>query len=143
MAKQTTTEWLYQQLWETPKDKFNWHAILEKAKKMEKESIEDSYADGFSDGQEDDSQDLDIPHIVNRMDRFDRSELFDKLMDEGFISDLCVIDDDRGELKAPDFAEDLYYDNRESDEALKKLIGNTWKLTKEEEDYIINLAKRF
>lgn len=35
--KQTSAEWLFKQLWETPKDKFTWYAILEQAKQMEKE----------------------------------------------------------------------------------------------------------
>jgi len=33
--KQTAVEWLFQQLWEAPKDKLTWHSILEKAKQME------------------------------------------------------------------------------------------------------------
>ena len=33
--KQTSVDWLFQQLWETPKDKFTWHSILEQAKQME------------------------------------------------------------------------------------------------------------
>jgi hypothetical protein len=36
MEKQTAVEWLFEQLWETPKDKLNWHTILKKAKEMEK-----------------------------------------------------------------------------------------------------------
>lgn len=35
--KQTSAEWLFKQLWETPKDKFTWYAILEQAKAMEKQ----------------------------------------------------------------------------------------------------------
>jgi len=34
--KQTAVEWLFHQLWEEPKDKFTWYAILEKAKEMDK-----------------------------------------------------------------------------------------------------------
>ena len=37
--KQTATEWLFQQLWETPIDKLTWYAILKQAKEMEKEQI--------------------------------------------------------------------------------------------------------
>jgi hypothetical protein len=37
--KQTAVEWLFEQLWETPKDKFNWYLIFGKAKQMEKEQI--------------------------------------------------------------------------------------------------------
>ena len=43
MEKQTATEWLFKQLWEEPKDKFTWNAILNKAKEMEKEQIENAY----------------------------------------------------------------------------------------------------
>lgn len=34
--KQCATEWLFQKLWDTPKDRLTWHAILEQAKEMEK-----------------------------------------------------------------------------------------------------------
>jgi hypothetical protein len=37
--KQTAVDWLFNRLWETPKDKFEWHSILIKAKEMEKEQI--------------------------------------------------------------------------------------------------------
>jgi hypothetical protein len=39
MEKETATEWLFKQLWDEPKDKFTWNAILSKAKEMEKEHI--------------------------------------------------------------------------------------------------------
>ena len=38
-TKMTAIEWLFKQLWEEPKDKMVWFAILEKAKEMEKEQI--------------------------------------------------------------------------------------------------------
>jgi len=41
--KQTSAEWLFKQLWETPKDKFTWYAILEQAKQMEKNQIIDAW----------------------------------------------------------------------------------------------------
>jgi hypothetical protein len=37
MEQQTAVEYLFEQLWNTPIDKFTWNAILEKAKEMEKE----------------------------------------------------------------------------------------------------------
>ena len=43
MQKETATEWLFKQLWEEPKDKFTWNAILIKAKEMEKEQIIQAY----------------------------------------------------------------------------------------------------
>ena len=48
--KQTSAEWLFKQLWETPKDKFTWYAILEQAKQMEKNQIIDAYRHGFTEG---------------------------------------------------------------------------------------------
>lgn len=32
----TAVEWLFEKLWDTPIDKFTWHAILKQAKEMEK-----------------------------------------------------------------------------------------------------------
>ena len=46
MSKQTAIEWLFKQLWEEPKDKMVWYAILDKAKEMEKEQIEESFKHG-------------------------------------------------------------------------------------------------
>jgi hypothetical protein len=37
MVYKTAVEWLFQNLWEEPKDKMVWYAILDKAKEMEKE----------------------------------------------------------------------------------------------------------
>lgn len=42
IEKQTALEYLFEQLWETPKDKFTWNAILEKAKEKEKQIIRDN-----------------------------------------------------------------------------------------------------
>ncbi len=41
--KQTVVDWMYQQLWEAPKDKFIWHSILEKYKEEEKEQMLNFY----------------------------------------------------------------------------------------------------
>ena len=37
MKKQTATEWLFEKLWETTKDKLTWNALLEQAKQMEEQ----------------------------------------------------------------------------------------------------------
>jgi hypothetical protein len=39
MSKQTATEWLFKKLWDEPKDKLTWYAILDKAKEMEKQQM--------------------------------------------------------------------------------------------------------
>ena len=47
--KQTAVEYLFEQLWETPKDKFTWNTILIKAKEMEKEQIKISWVSAWQD----------------------------------------------------------------------------------------------
>jgi hypothetical protein len=39
MTQQTAVEYLFEQLWETPKDKFTWHSILKKAKEIEEQRM--------------------------------------------------------------------------------------------------------
>ena len=49
MEKQTAVEYLFEQLWDAPKDKFVWQSILKKAKEIEKEQmLEVSKAGCFS-----------------------------------------------------------------------------------------------
>lgn len=44
--KQTAVEWLFKKLWDTPKDKLDWYAILAQAKEIEKEQIGEAFLDG-------------------------------------------------------------------------------------------------
>jgi hypothetical protein len=46
-TKQTATEFLFEKLWETPKDKLTWNAILEQAKEMDKNNIINAAARGY------------------------------------------------------------------------------------------------
>jgi hypothetical protein len=46
--KQTAVDWLFTQLWETPKDKFTWQSILKEAKEREKMQIERANLHGAS-----------------------------------------------------------------------------------------------
>ena len=46
--KQTAVDWLFEQLCETPKDKFAWYYLFEKAKAMEKGQIELAHINGQS-----------------------------------------------------------------------------------------------
>jgi hypothetical protein len=55
--KQTSVEWLFEKLWEAPKDKLTWHSILKQAKEMEKEQIIDAYDKGeFNQGCNEDAE---------------------------------------------------------------------------------------
>ena len=44
--KQTAVDWLFTQLWDTPKDKLTWYKIAGDAKDMEKEQIIEAYDAG-------------------------------------------------------------------------------------------------
>ena len=43
MQNITAVDWLFEKLWEQPKDKFTWHALLDEAKEMEKNQIVDAF----------------------------------------------------------------------------------------------------
>ena len=53
--KQSSIEWLFLELSYTPKDKFEWHTILRKAKAMHREEIEEAYCQGCLDMTNDDT----------------------------------------------------------------------------------------
>jgi hypothetical protein len=42
----TSTEWLFEKLWDEPKDKLTWYAILQQAKEMERKQIVKANRDG-------------------------------------------------------------------------------------------------
>jgi hypothetical protein len=46
MSKQTATEWLFKKLWDEPKDKLTWYAILNQAEEMFEEQIEEAFSEG-------------------------------------------------------------------------------------------------
>ena len=41
--KQTAVDYLFEKLWQMPKDKYVWQHYLKKAKQMEKDQMEDAY----------------------------------------------------------------------------------------------------
>ena len=44
--KENSIDYLFHQLWDTPKDKLTWYAILKEAKKMYDQEIIDAYETG-------------------------------------------------------------------------------------------------
>jgi hypothetical protein len=64
--KQTATEYLFEKLWETPKDKLTWNAILEQAKEMEKNNIINAAARGY----------LSMPEMFNLEDAKDYGQQY-------------------------------------------------------------------
>jgi hypothetical protein len=73
--KQTATEWLFEKLWETPKDRLTWHSILEQAKEMDKKQrIEDMNKMQIID---DVDWDGDVTFIFNNIEQY-YIETYDK-----------------------------------------------------------------
>ena len=48
--KQTAVEYLFNELWNTDKDKLMWHSILDKAKEMERLHIEEEKEKSYTNG---------------------------------------------------------------------------------------------
>lgn len=59
--KQTAVEYLYQELWQAPKDKWMWQMILNQAKEIEKYQIQKAFDIGLWDG-------FDIEYIESKTD---------------------------------------------------------------------------
>ena len=90
------------------------------------------------------SIDVDIDDIIWGMGSYDRREFFKSMQDEGYISESCVVTKD-GEVKAASHIERKARaeSTNEINNAQQTLFGKGWLLTKEQEEYIINLSKRF
>ncbi len=90
------------------------------------------------------SIDVDIDDLIYGMGRYDRRKFFERMQNDGHISEACIITYE-GEVKAPAHIERNALDNEsnEFNQALNKLYGNGWRMTLEQEQYIIELAKRF
>ena len=90
------------------------------------------------------SIDVDIDDILYGMNTYDRKAFFKAMQEDGYISKQCVITKE-GDLEASAHAERgaLVESTDDFNHALQKLFNNGWRVTKEEEEYIINLSKRF
>jgi hypothetical protein len=71
--------------------------------------------------------DIDIDDILWSMSDTEKQELVDDLYDDGYIPT---------KLQKSDSDSDF-------DEACEKLKGNSWRLTKEEEAFIMKVSERF
>jgi hypothetical protein len=87
---------------------------------------------------------IDIEDIIWGMGTYDRKAFFKAMQDNDYISKSCVVTNE-GKVEASAHTERKALDESKDDfnNALSLLYNNGWKLTKEEEEYIINLSKRF
>ena len=90
------------------------------------------------------SVDVDIDDIISGMSRNERRKFFESMQRVGHIPQQCTIDYE-GNVRLSERTErkELEEATDEFNLALEKLFNNGWKLTLEQEQYVINLAKRF
>jgi hypothetical protein len=73
--------------------------------------------------------DIDIDDILWGMSSREKQELVDELYDEGYIP--------------TKLEKSILYSESDFDNACEKIKGNSWRLTKKEEAFIINISERF
>lgn len=73
--------------------------------------------------------DIDIEDMLYEMSKREKQQLVDDLYKDGYVPKPFQNEADR---YTDDFSD-----------ACRKLIGQAWRLTREEEEYIINISKRF
>jgi phosphosulfolactate synthase (CoM biosynthesis protein A) len=71
---------------------------------------------------------IEIEDILWDMSDYEKQELVDELYDDGFVAKKDIKNTD-GEFN-------------EWDEAVRKLYGNAWRLSKEDEQTILNITKK-
>jgi hypothetical protein len=76
------------------------------------------------------SIDVDIDDIVSGMTSWEKQELADELYEDGYTPKAL-------EGSTPNIGADT-----EFDEQVMKLIGNAWRLTKEDEETILKIANK-
>ena len=85
--------------------------------------------------------DVDIDDIISSLGRSDRRDLLICLQDDGYIpKELKINNEGEIQLNTP---LSRYSSSDDFNLALQKLFNNGWKLTSEEEQYVINLSKKF
>jgi hypothetical protein len=73
--------------------------------------------------------DIDIDDMLWEMSKREKQNLVDDLYNDGYIPKPF-------QNKADRYTDDFSH-------ACQKLIGEAWRLTREEEEFIINISKRF
>jgi hypothetical protein len=73
--------------------------------------------------------DIDINDILYDMSDYEKQELVDELYEDGYVAKDDVRNDSDG-------------DGSDWDEAVRKLIGNKWRLTSEDEETILRITNK-
>jgi hypothetical protein len=88
------------------------------------------------------SVDIDIDDVIVGMSSRDRRYLLTELQKDGYISEGLEITKS-GHVVRKGESTDNNDSHTEFNDSVSKLYGNGWRLSLEEEQFIINIAKRF
>jgi hypothetical protein len=77
-----------------------------------------------------DDVDIDVDEFLSACSDSERKELIEALAEDGYIKKESILTPDKKSIN-PTF-----------DDACIKLIGNSWRLSKEDEDKIIEISKK-
>ena len=77
------------------------------------------------------SIDIDIDDIIYGMMDYEKQELADQLYEDGYVPKQI-----QGTLADPD------YNHSDFDDQVKKLVGNSWRLSKEDEETILKITNK-
>ena len=75
--------------------------------------------------------DIDIDDILYSLMGYEKQELADELYEDGYVPKQI-----QGTLADPDNS------NSDFDEQVKKLVGNSWRLSKEDEETILKITNK-
>ena len=75
--------------------------------------------------------DIDVDDIMYGLDRYEKQELANELYEAGYVPKQL-----KGTLADTD------NDNSDFDEQVKKLVGNSWRLSKEDEETILRMTNK-
>ena len=84
--------------------------------------------------------DVDIDDIISDMSRQDRRLFFEAMQENGYIDEDLKVTTDGG-VTLPG-KESTNFLSGDFDIAVGKLIGNSWKLTREDEEIILKIANK-
>ena len=80
------------------------------------------------------SIEIDITDLLWDMSDYEKQELVDELYSDGFIPEGCT------PLRPP--VADELESSENFDEVISKMLGNSWKLTKEDEETVLRISNK-
>ena len=85
--------------------------------------------------------DVDLDDIISDMSRQDRRYFFEAMQEEGYIDEDLKITSE-GVVTVDTSSGSSNHISGDFDNAVRKLVGNSWRLSKEDEETILKIAHK-